>query len=753
MGITGLLEQLKSISQNVHISQYRGKKVAIDAQCWLHRGAYSCSKELATGEETTRYISFFLTMVRMLRENGVDSIIAVFDGIPLPSKAETNFKRSSRRTQQRQLAQLAEERGESKIAQTHYQRSVAITFDMVQRLIAALHSAGVHYMIAPYEADAQLAFLSQQMIVDIVITEDSDLLPYGCRTVIFKLDKEGDGIAIEKEHIPLSQPMSFASWTDEQFILFCCLAGCDYLPSLCNIGIKSAHRIVSAHKTLSRVLDHMAFSPAVLEFGGSFATRLQMAVMTFKHQTVYNPFTGQTEPLHPLPPHASSGFTTSAQTTSACLLLGGISGTVSRAARAVMRDQGDEEKIDTEEAALDFLGPQLDAAVVEQLVTGLLNPRSIAVTPISTLICTAAADTCADTGVNPAVRDDVGQSAPVTTPVAADMESLLFGGLDEGPAWRDQYPHTPPCAPPRATEASANAAGPHRIVWTSPSARPPAGARAGDADAADAAAAREQVAHPSRAAKRSYGRPARAGKTATRGAASTTSHASATHATMQFTSALLSEDLEPLHRRVKPRLAVPLLPKRHFDSAQEYIADEFGGIGGTDARNETVAQTPFFVRDDPALLRTPTQEDEFLESYMDDIAADEDEEALPHDTLEVGQGLARFQDAQFLATSQNRFFLSAPNEPGPAHSYLAAARGESRWAEPFCAAPRTPGLWNTRGCADRHATVAARTGQGYSWKPSFSLAGLLWESEAPLFHPSVERIVSYEEVAHTRPCF
>jgi exonuclease-1 len=38
-------------------------------------------------------------------------------------------------------------------------------------------------VVAPYEADAQLAYLSRNRMVDFVISEDSDTLPYGCRRV------------------------------------------------------------------------------------------------------------------------------------------------------------------------------------------------------------------------------------------------------------------------------------------------------------------------------------------------------------------------------------------------------------------------------------------------------------------------------------------------------------------------------------------------------------------------------------------
>ena len=42
---------------------------------------------------------------------------------------------------------------------------------------------GIEYMVAPYEADAQLTHLSTINYVAAVITEDSDLMVYGCKRV------------------------------------------------------------------------------------------------------------------------------------------------------------------------------------------------------------------------------------------------------------------------------------------------------------------------------------------------------------------------------------------------------------------------------------------------------------------------------------------------------------------------------------------------------------------------------------------
>lgn len=39
---------------------------------------------------------------------------------------------------------------------------------------------GVAFLVAPYEADAQMAYLARSGTVQLVVTEDSDLLAYGC---------------------------------------------------------------------------------------------------------------------------------------------------------------------------------------------------------------------------------------------------------------------------------------------------------------------------------------------------------------------------------------------------------------------------------------------------------------------------------------------------------------------------------------------------------------------------------------------
>jgi hypothetical protein len=52
-----------------------------------------------------------------------------------------------------------------------------------------------------YEADAQLAHLSDSGNCYAIISEDSDLIVFGCRKVIYKLDENGDGSLYDRRYL------------------------------------------------------------------------------------------------------------------------------------------------------------------------------------------------------------------------------------------------------------------------------------------------------------------------------------------------------------------------------------------------------------------------------------------------------------------------------------------------------------------------------------------------------------------------
>nr|CAH8826520.1 unnamed protein product [Trichobilharzia regenti] len=171
--------------------------------------------------------------------------ILVFDGMDLPSKAETDLKRREAKELNRKKAAEYLIQGNKAAAQECFERSVFVTHEMAYEVLRAARNMGVDCIVAPYEADAQLAYLNRTGYADFVITEDSDLLLFGCRQVLFKLDLSGSGILVaaaagicECCGIPPSQ------FTESKFRYMGIMAGCDYFSGIPGIGLTTAAKIL-----------------------------------------------------------------------------------------------------------------------------------------------------------------------------------------------------------------------------------------------------------------------------------------------------------------------------------------------------------------------------------------------------------------------------------------------------------------------------------------------------------------------------
>ena len=57
---------------------------------------------------------------------------------------------------------------------------------VVASLLQELRKAQIPFLVAPYEADGQLAFLSKCQYIDCIVSENSDSIPHGARAVLYK---------------------------------------------------------------------------------------------------------------------------------------------------------------------------------------------------------------------------------------------------------------------------------------------------------------------------------------------------------------------------------------------------------------------------------------------------------------------------------------------------------------------------------------------------------------------------------------
>ncbi|XP_062493344.1 exonuclease 1 [Pezoporus occidentalis] len=300
MGIQGLLQFIKEAAEPTHVKKYKGQTVAVDTYCWLHKGAYACAEKLVRGEPTDVYVAFCMKLVDMLLSFGIIPIL-VFDGCTLPSKKEVEKARREKRQASLLKGKKLLQEGRLSEARECFGRSVNVTHAMAHEVIKAARARGVDCIVAPYEADAQLAYLNKTGIVQAIITEDSDLLAFGCKKVFLKIDKFGNGLEIDQARLGNCKQLGNV-FTEEKFRYMCILSGCDYLSSIHGIGLAKACKLLKLAnnpdiiKVIKKMGQYLKMNITVPE---EYIQGFTRANNTFLYQLVFDPVNRKLVPLNP----------------------------------------------------------------------------------------------------------------------------------------------------------------------------------------------------------------------------------------------------------------------------------------------------------------------------------------------------------------------------------------------------------------------------------------------------------------------
>lgn len=294
MGVQNLLPLLVPISKRVPLSAFSGQRIGIDGFVWLHKASFRCAKDLVNDPGSEKILPYLMNMLEKVISCGITPVI-IFDGQQLPQKANTNKKRHIDRMEARVKAIELEALGDTDQAYTYYQKAVEITSATVFTWVQKLREYNIEYYVAPYEADAQLAYLCRTSFVDCVLTEDSDLLPYQTPVVLFKFEPSTlSAIVIRFEDV-----LSHLQLTVDQFIGICCYSGCDYLEHINKLGISTAIKLMKAYGDPFEML-------RCLKEGGkydipcNYEEQLRNSMLTYQAQRVFNPRTKELETLIPI---------------------------------------------------------------------------------------------------------------------------------------------------------------------------------------------------------------------------------------------------------------------------------------------------------------------------------------------------------------------------------------------------------------------------------------------------------------------
>lgn len=242
MGIKSLFKSkyllLNELTSTQNKLQEMGiKNIAIDISCWIHKAKYANNCELAINESSKAWLYMIYHSFKSLSKNF--NLIFVFDGKTPDHKLKEHFKR---RENNENLIKLGKELIKNKETELKGKELLVKTIEtvtLVSKLIDFIEQIKLgKYLQAEYEADSLLAKLSLTKEVDLIITEDTDLIVYGCEKILFKYKNDKGMLYLKKESI--KNNFFLEDW--DLFKIFCILCGCDYA-KISGIALKKAENI------------------------------------------------------------------------------------------------------------------------------------------------------------------------------------------------------------------------------------------------------------------------------------------------------------------------------------------------------------------------------------------------------------------------------------------------------------------------------------------------------------------------------
>ena len=292
MGIKNLLLLLKSITHRKSLSNYKNKRAGIDGYTWLHRSVFCIGDGIFnTPIDITNCIKYLKRRLDTLLSHEITPIF-IFDGDKLPMKNIEENKRENRRKNCEKEAQDFMKCNNKSLAISKKIESFDVTPEFAYEFMKILIQNNIEYYVAPYEADAQLAYLSHIKYIDFIITEDSDLIAYGCNCVLLKLgvnkSEPNTGDEILFDDIKKCKEFKIKDFNEDKFLSFCILSGCDYF-NIPGVGPKLAQEAINKFKEYNKCIGYIFGKNMIKGSITEIIKRFEKAFLTYRYQVVYCP--------------------------------------------------------------------------------------------------------------------------------------------------------------------------------------------------------------------------------------------------------------------------------------------------------------------------------------------------------------------------------------------------------------------------------------------------------------------------------
>lgn len=237
MGIKDILRlcNFSDFSDVIKRLQEQGiRKIGVDMYVIFYRFAIDVDIAATLVNEPKAYIKHYyekmFNFLKKFLEQGFE-LYLVYEGSKMKYKI-VDEERQKRR-------EAAKQSG-------NYISALKIDPQQVENFELYIKDYKIPSIVSAHEADAQLAYMYRQGLIDCVLTNDSDLIVYQVSRIIYI---RPDGLKLyESLEVGSDKPTCMNEVPKEHLFLFGYLIGCDYFKGVPGIGYKKAFEIIKETK-------------------------------------------------------------------------------------------------------------------------------------------------------------------------------------------------------------------------------------------------------------------------------------------------------------------------------------------------------------------------------------------------------------------------------------------------------------------------------------------------------------------------
>ena len=244
--------------QEYHFFELKGKRVAIDVSIYFYKFLY----------RNPNYLESFFIQAAKLMQYGI-SPIYVFDGAPPKEKAKEIEHRVEKKREMKKLVETLEQEVqnvvqntetteeektqkkvelEQKIKSTN-KKIIQVKAEFIRNLKFMFDLMNIKYIQAQGEADIICSFLNKRGIVDMVMSDDMDLIVSGTQFLLREFNLNSNKI----QYYNLAKILETLDITLAQWIDFCILCGCDYSKRVRGMGPKKSIELIRKYHNIEAI--------------------------------------------------------------------------------------------------------------------------------------------------------------------------------------------------------------------------------------------------------------------------------------------------------------------------------------------------------------------------------------------------------------------------------------------------------------------------------------------------------------------